>query len=71
MTLKSQTGMSQREAPIPGGELAAVHSYLMRAALSTSLPVQLTQLHLAKTDQSALLLHGHQCSTLKTKEQVR
>lgn len=43
--------MSHSEALIPGGELREVHSYLMRAALSTSLPVQLTRLHLAKTNQ--------------------
>lgn len=50
-------------APHPGGELAEVHSYLMSAALSTFLPAQLTRLHLPRTNQSALLLYGHQHST--------
>lgn len=35
----------------------------MSAALSTSLPVQLTRLHLANMNQSALLLYGRQHST--------
>lgn len=50
--------LESTEAPNPGGELVRVHSYLMRSALSTSLPVQLTRDSICPTQTSQLY-----CST--------